>query len=81
MVRKPQLERSRVAIWDILSADEKRALLQIGHLPADYRPVIDRAPSRQLEGPREIDRIIRQRPGIVGQLREDLVARVDPEEA
>ena len=56
----------------------RRALLREYSLP-DYRP--GRAPIRQLEGPSEIDRIIRQRPGIVGQLREDLVARVDPEEA
>ena len=78
MARKPQLKRSLVAVWDILRDDDRRALLRVYSLP-DYRP--GRAPSRQLEGPREIDRIIRQRPGIGGQLREDLILRVDPEEA
>ena len=79
---KPQLERSLVALWDILSADERAALLRMGRLPHDYRPVVDRKPSRQqrLEGIRELDRIIRQRPGLVGQLPEDLLLRVEPDE-
>ena len=79
---KPRLERALVPIWDILSADERRALLRMGDLPRDYRPVIDRPPSRQqrLEGIRELDRIMRQKPGRIGQLREDLLLRVEPDE-
>ena len=79
---KPQLERALVPLWDILRLDEKRALLQFGGLPPDYRPVIDQPPTRRqrLEGIREIDRIMRQKPGLVGQLREDLLLRVEPDE-
>ena len=79
---KPRLERSLVVLWDILRLDEKRALLRVGGLPADYRPVIDRMPTRRqrLEGIAEIDRIMRQKPGLVGQLREDLLLRVEPDE-
>ena len=79
---KPQIERSLVAIWDILSADEKRALLRVGGLPENYRPVIDAPPTRQqrLEGIGEIDRIMRLKPGLVGQLPEDLLLRVEPDE-
>ena len=80
---KPQLERALVPLWDILRLDEKRALLRVGGLPADYRPVIDRPPSRRqrLEGIRELERIMRQRPGRIGQLPEDLLLRVEPDEA
>ena len=80
---KPRLERSLVVLWDILRLDEKRALLRVGGLPADYRPVIDQAPSRRqrLEGIRELERIMKQRPGRIGQLPEDLLLRVEPDEA
>ena len=84
MARKPrpQLERALVPLWDILAADEKRALLRVGGLPQDYRPVIDAPPTRRqrLEGIAELDRIMRQRPGRIGQLREDLLLRVEPDE-
>ena len=78
---KPQIERSLVAIWDILSADEKRALLRVGGLPGNYRPVIEQPPTRQqrLEGSREIDRIMRQVP-MFDQLPEELLLRVEPDE-
>ena len=79
---KPQLERALVPIWDILEPDEQRALLRIGNLPPDYRPVIETKPTRRqrLEGIEELDRIMRQRPGRIGQLREDLLLRVEPDE-
>ena len=79
---KPQFERALVPLWDILSADERRALLRMGDLPDNYQPVIDAPPSRQqrLEGIEEIDRIMRQKPGLVGQLPEDLLLRVEPDE-
>lgn len=78
---KPQLERALVPLWDILSADERRALLRMGRLPPDYRPVIETPPTRQqrLEGIEELDRIMRLRPGRIGQLREDLLLRVEPD--
>lgn len=80
---KPQIKRALVPLWDILSLDERRALLQVGGLPRDYRPVIDQAPSRRqrLEGIRELERIMRLRPGRIGQLPEDLLLRVEPDEA
>ena len=79
---KPQLERALVPLWDILSLDERSALLRVGGLPRDYRPVIDQPPNRRqrLEGIRELDRIMRQRPGRIGQLPEDLLLRVEPDE-
>ena len=80
--RPVPFERALVPLWDILSLDERAALLQVGGLPHDYRPVIDRKPSRRqrLEGIRELDRIMRLRPGMLGQLREDLLLRVEPDE-
>lgn len=80
--RPVPFERALVPLWDILSLDERAALLQVGGLPRDYRPVTDHKPSRRqrLEGIRELDRIMRQRPGRIGQLREDLLLRVEPDE-
>ncbi len=79
---KPQLERALVALRDILRADEWAALLRMGGLPHDYRPVVDAKPTRQqrLEGIRELERIMRMKPGRIGQLPEDLLLRVEPDE-
>ena len=79
---KPQIERALVPLWDILSLDEKRALLRVGGLPDGYRPVVDAPPTRRqrLEGIRELERIMKQRPGRIGQLPEDLLLRVEPDE-
>ena len=79
---KPRLERALVPVWDILSLEEKRALIDDGLLPRGYEPQIDRTPSRQqrLEGLAELGRIMRLPPGRLEQMKREMIDRVEPEE-
>ncbi|KPJ64895.1 hypothetical protein AMK68_00230 [candidate division KD3-62 bacterium DG_56] len=93
MARKPPLERPPVRLFDALGRrgqlwllallyweamsqperDEVRAVLEV---PPDYEPP---ALALGLEGRAELDRLMRMRPGLLGQWREEAIDRNLPE--
>lgn len=81
--------RSWFTILDLLPPDQRRAYLEIKGYPPEYKPPPlewqgekreRRRKRTRLEPLAEIGRIMRQRPGITGQLKDDLIERVEPEE-
>lgn len=84
-MRKPKpvpMERPLVALWHLLSSDQRKQLMAMGGLPTDYKPDLSTpaTPKQQLEGARELERLAKMRPGLLGTWPEELVARVEPEE-
>lgn len=77
----PPPDRSWWFVWDMLSDSEKRQMRQIAGFAADWQPDSQRALTRKqrLEGLDELKRIMPMPPGRIGQMREDLIERVDPE--
>ena len=64
--------------WKWLTSGERRHLRSLFRLSSDAR---SRAAKPQaLEGRAELGRIMRSPPGRIGQLKEELIQRVDPEE-
>ena len=65
--------------WKWLTSDERRHLRAVLRLSPDVRPRA--AKPRALEGRAELGRIMKAPPGRIGQLKEELIQRVEPEEA
>lgn len=64
--------------WKWLTSTERRHLRAILRLSPDARPRAARP--RALEGRAELGRIMKTPPGRIGQLKEELIQRVEPEE-
>ena len=64
--------------WKWLTSHERRHLRSILRLSPAARPRA--AKPRTLEGRAELGRIMKAPPGRIGQMREDLIQRVEPEE-
>ncbi len=64
--------------WKWLTSTERRHLRSILRMSSGDRPRVPKP--RALEGRSELGRIMKVPPGRIGQMREDLIQRVDPEE-
>ena len=80
MSRKPDLERSLVAVWDLLSDMEKQQMRLIGGFAPDWGPGSQPLTRKQrLEGLEELKRIMPMEPGRISQWRQELIDSVEPE--
>ena len=76
--RKPaRPERTTQRLWDLLEPDEQRL---IGNLMGNMIAAEPVARKRQLEGLREIERIMRLPPGRLAQYPEELIVLTETEE-
>lgn len=83
---KPQPDRPHPGwappIWTLLSPEQRAALRHRFGLPRDWRPPHEPEPplvERRLEGLDELARIMKWPPGRLGQLKQSLIDRVEPE--